>query len=84
MVTSVASVAMVLSISASLGGNVEGDAVLRGVGVVNKDGAPDVVCVIHWVVFDFHQNRSEGSNGGVDVVIGRIAIDGGKYLRSLF
>ena len=66
------------------GGGGEGDVVLGGVGFVGGNDAPEVVCVLHWVAFDIHQNGSKGFDGGGDVVIGRLAIDCGKYFRGLF
>ena len=67
-----------------IGGYGKGDSVLGGVVVVDNDNAPEVVCVLHRVIFDFHQNRSESFNDSGHIVIGRLAIDGGEYFCGVF
>ena len=42
------------------------------------------MCVLHRVVYDLHQDGSEGFDNARDVVIGPLAINGGKYFRGLF
>ena len=61
-----------------LWGGGEVDAVLVVACFIGGDDAPEVVLVFHRVVFNQHQNGSDGFDTGGDVVIGQLAIDYGK------
>ena len=75
---------MVLPVSSRLGGGDKGYTVIGSVGAVSGNDAPEVVYVIHRIVFNLHQNGSEGFEDGGDFIVGQIEIDCGEYLRGLF